>query len=163
MQRCQALELGNEDFIRPTQWARRLTSVQSEFWDQPFLWPLRFQWKSDVPACFTLFTWHIGNCLSWAVLHFGFSWWWLTAAGCVARLQEAVQTIALSLLVTLLLCLLPYLIFNPAQSGHCVLPWPEPLLHVRGLLFRNAFVLEHCGCGTVWVFGKEKDADLQVF
>lgn len=147
MQRCQTLELGNvERILGPA-----------------FLWPLWFQWKLSVPACFALLTWHIGSCPSWAVLHFGFSWRWLTAASCVARLREAGQTIALSLLVTLPLCLLPYLICNPAQSGHCVLPRPELLLRVRGLLLTNALILKHCSRGAGWVFGKEKDADLQVF
>lgn len=63
------------------------------------------------------------------------------SSGCSGRVQEA-------LLQTLPLCLLPHLALNPAQSGHCVLPRPEPLLGVRGLLFRSSPVLEHC---TSWL------------
>lgn len=114
--------------------------------------PLQCQRTGDVPTCSVLFKWHVGSCPSRTVLHFGFSWRCQHPAMWAAHKEPFSPCCHLSSL-TLPLCLLPYLALSSVQSGHCILPGPEPPHSVRGLLFRDPLpsgalfmvAVEQCG------------------
>lgn len=158
-QRCQTLELGNENFIWPTQWARQWMLSAEKILGPGVLWLLWFQRKVGVPSCFAPSKLvHIGSCPSRAILSFYF-WRWLTTASCVGWLWKLVRPYHYLFykhcgFVSSISCLYP----NTEQSL-CPLQARAPFWVL--VFFCSEALLSpllwSTGHGTVWLFREKED------